>query len=53
MRVRDAYLRLAKAEPERIKVVETNRPVEETHERVKEIIVPFLTSRGHIMNAED
>ncbi|MEK6278847.1 MAG: dTMP kinase [Acidobacteriota bacterium] len=49
-RVRDAYLRLALAEPGRIKVVETNRPVEETHERVKEIVVPFLISRGHLVD---
>jgi len=48
IRVRDAYLRLADAEPGRIKVVETNRPVEETHERVKEIVVPFLLRRGHL-----
>ena len=47
-RVRDAYLRLAEAEPERIKIVETNQPVELTHERVKEIVVPFLRSRGHV-----
>jgi dTMP kinase len=47
-RVRDAYLRLAEAEPQRIRVVETNRPVEETHERVKEIVIPFLISRGHL-----
>jgi len=49
VRVRDAYLELARAEPERVKVVETNRPVEETHKRVKEIIVPFLKSRGHLV----
>jgi dTMP kinase len=49
-RVRDAYLRLARAEPERVKIVETNRPLELTHERVKEIVVPFLRSRGHICN---
>jgi dTMP kinase len=48
MRVRDAYLRLAQAEPERVKVVQTNQPVELTQERVKEIVVPFLRSRGHI-----
>ncbi len=48
IRVRDAYLRLANAEPERIKVVETGGPVEETQERVKGIIVPFLISRGHL-----
>lgn len=50
-RVRDAYLRIARAEPERVKVVETNQPVELTHERVKEIVIPFLRSRGHIGNA--
>jgi dTMP kinase len=48
IRVRNAYLRLADAEPERIKVVETRGPVEDTHARVKEIIVPFLISRGHL-----
>ena len=47
-RVRDAYLRLAHAEPERVKIVETNQPLELTHERVKEIVVPFLRSRGHV-----
>jgi dTMP kinase len=46
-RVRNAYLQLARAEPSRVKVIETNRPVEETHERVKEIVIPFLKSRGH------
>lgn len=48
VRVREEYLRLARAEPERIKVVETNQQVEITHERVKEIVVPFLISRGHV-----
>ena len=47
-RVRNAYLQIARAEPERVKVVETNQPVELTHERVKEIVIPFLRSRGHI-----
>jgi dTMP kinase len=47
-RVRDAYLQLARAEPNRVKVIETNRPVEETHQRVKEIVIPFLKSRGHV-----
>jgi dTMP kinase len=49
-RVRDAYLRLAEAEPERIKIIETNQPLELTHERVKEIVIPFLLSRGHLCN---
>ncbi|HCX29745.1 MAG TPA: dTMP kinase [Blastocatellia bacterium] len=47
-RVRDAYLRLARTEPERVKVVETNQPIEVTHQRVKQIVVPFLQSRGHV-----
>ena len=46
-RVRDAYLRLAAAEPDRVRIIETNRVTEETQDRVKEIIVPFLISRGH------
>jgi len=47
-RVRDEYLRIARNDPQRVKVVETNRPVDETHERVKEIVVPFLITRGHL-----
>ena len=50
-RVRNAYLQLAKAEPERVRIIDTNGPVELTHQRVKEIVVPFLASRGHICNA--
>lgn len=49
-RVRDAYIQLAKAEPERIKVIDTSGPVERTHERVKQVIVPFLASRGCVVN---
>jgi dTMP kinase len=51
-RVRDAYLRLARAEPERIKIIETNQPVELTHQRVKEIVLPFLRNRGHVCDDE-
>jgi dTMP kinase len=47
VRVRDAYLEIARANPARIKVVATNRPSEVTHARVKEIVLPFLRSRGH------
>jgi dTMP kinase len=51
-RVREAYLQLARAEPERVKIVDTNQPVELTHERVKEIVMPFLRSRGHLCDEE-
>src|SRR6266545_5389130 len=49
-RVREAYLSIARSEPERVKIVETNQPVELTQERVREIVVPFLSSRGHFCN---
>jgi dTMP kinase len=50
LRVREAYLAIARSEPERVKIVETNQPVEVTQERVREIVVPFLKSRGHILS---
>ena len=49
-RVRDAYLKIAAAEPERVKVIDSSGPVEQTHERVKQVIVPFLRGRGHEIN---
>ncbi len=47
-RVREAYLQIAAAEPNRVKVIDTGGTVETTHERVKAILVPFLKSRGHL-----
>jgi dTMP kinase len=51
-RVRDAYLQIALAEPGRVKLIDTSGPVEQTHERVKDIIIPFLQSRGHLAIAD-
>jgi dTMP kinase len=47
-RVRDAYLQIALAEPERVKLIDTSGPVERTQERVRDVIIPFLQSRGHL-----
>jgi dTMP kinase len=47
-RVRDAYLQIALAEPERVKLIDTSGPLEKTQARVKEIIIPYLQSRGHL-----
>ena len=47
-RVRDAYLQIALAEPDRVKLIDTSGPVERTQERLKEIIIPYLQSRGHL-----
>lgn len=45
-RVREAYLKIAATEPDRVKVIDTSGAVEQTHERVKEIVIPFLEGRG-------
>jgi dTMP kinase len=53
-RVREAYLAIATAEPERVKIIDTRGSVETTHQHVKEIIVPFLIDRGQLRKlAED
>jgi dTMP kinase len=41
-RVREEYLRIAAAEPERVRVIDSGGSVEETHHRVVEIVLPFL-----------
>ncbi|HLL70885.1 MAG TPA: dTMP kinase [Pyrinomonadaceae bacterium] len=45
-RVRDAYLQIAAAEPERVRVVDASLSVEEIHAHVLDIIIPFIESRG-------
>ncbi|CAN5433052.1 dTMP kinase [soil metagenome] len=44
-RVREAYLQIAAAEPERVRVIDAAGSVEETHARVSEIVMPFLESK--------
>jgi dTMP kinase len=44
-RVREAYLQIACAEPERVKVIDASGPVEQTQEQLKEVVVGFLRSR--------
>lgn len=51
-RVREAYLGMAEKEPERFRIVSTKGLVEETHQRIKEIVVPFLEARGQIVSLE-
>lgn len=45
-RVREAYLKIAAADPDRVRVIDTGGSVEKTHTRVKEIVIPFLEHRG-------
>jgi len=45
-RVRDRYLEIAAAEPERVRIVDASGSVEETHVKVIELVMPFLQARG-------
>ena len=45
-RVRNAYLEMAKAEPQRFRIIDARGPVQETHETVMNIAMPFLEERG-------
>jgi dTMP kinase len=48
LRVRNAYVEIAKAEPDRFRVIDARGSVDETQRRVMEIVVPFLEERGLI-----
>lgn len=45
-RVRDAYLEIAKAEPERFRIIDARGSVDQTQRKVMNIVVPFLQERG-------
>jgi dTMP kinase len=47
-RVREEYLRIARAEPQRVKVIDAAGTIERTQEQLRAIIVPFLQRRGHL-----
>jgi dTMP kinase len=47
-RVRNAYLEIAKAEPERFRVIDARGAVQETHQMVMDIVMPFLKDRGFL-----
>jgi dTMP kinase len=45
-RVRDAYLKIAAAEPERVRIIDASLSVAEIHAHVLDIVIPFLENRG-------
>jgi dTMP kinase len=47
-RVREAYLAIAAAEPERFRIVHSEGSVEDTQVQVRQIVMPFLQGRGHL-----
>jgi dTMP kinase len=50
-RVRNAYLEIAKSEPDRFRVIDARGSTQETQEIVMNIVVPFLQQRGLIAEA--
>ena len=51
-RVRNAYLEIAKAEPERFRVIDARGAVHQTHAMVMDIVMPFLKERGYFSETE-
>jgi dTMP kinase len=47
-RVRDAYLEMAKADPERFRVIDARGSTQETQQKVMDIVMPFLKDRGYL-----
>lgn len=46
-RVRAAYKEIARANPERVRIIDARGSVHETHQLVMAIVVPFLSERGY------
>ena len=51
-RVRNAYLEIAKREPERFRVIDARGSVNETQNAVMDIVIPFLEERGLLSKAQ-
>src|SRR5437762_457244 len=51
-RVRNAYLEIAKAEPDRVRIIDARGSTEETHNAVKKIVMPIMKSRGLLREAQ-
>jgi dTMP kinase len=51
-RVRNAYLEIAKAEPDRVRIIDARGSTEETHNVVKKIVMPILKERGLLKEAQ-
>ena len=45
-RVRDAYLKLAAAEPDRVRVIEAGGSIQETQAQVMKLVLPFIETRS-------
>ncbi len=45
-RVRQAYLEIARSNPQRVRLIDARGSSQETHELVMDIVIPFLKDRG-------
>jgi len=50
-RVRDAYLKLAAAEPERVRLIDASGSIQETQAQVMKLVIPFIEARGQRLEA--
>lgn len=44
-RVRDAYLKLAAAEPDRVRIIEAGGSIQETQAQVMKLVIPYIESK--------
>ena len=47
-RVRDAYLEIARREPERVRLIDASGSIDETHTRVMNVVMEFIKSRNTV-----
>lgn len=45
-RVREAYLEIARGQPERVRLIDARGTVQKTHDEVMQVVMPFLKSKG-------
>ena len=51
-RVRAGYKRIARAEPDRVRVINANASIQETHARVMQIVIPMLEEKSGVTSQE-
>jgi dTMP kinase len=51
-RVRDAYLEIAKANPDRVRVINASGSAQETHGLVMDLVIPFLERKDFFHNEQ-